>query len=149
MLEKLEANNSKLAATNKDLVVIVQNFPTRLIISNKKPPASRKRAASGNHKERGTQHCAPIVKREGIMHLMHDLNLQITRTSARPVGKAGALLYRCWWWWLWRKKMRTTRGRKKWRDIPMCWNQDIGPLLTCLVGPVGRRRIVTPDPILR
>ena len=54
VLEQLVTNNSKLAATNKDLVAMAKNCPTRLRISKEKPPASRKRAAAGHHKERGT-----------------------------------------------------------------------------------------------
>ena len=82
VLEQLVANNSKLAATNEDLVGMVKSCPTRLRISKEKPPASRKRAAAGNHKKRGTRTCAPTVKMKGIMHLMHNLNSRRTRTSA-------------------------------------------------------------------
>ena len=74
VLKQLVAKNSKLAATNEDLVVMVKKCPTRLRISKEKPPASKKRAAAGHHKEIGTRTCAPIVKRKGGMHLMHALN---------------------------------------------------------------------------
>ena len=74
MLDQLLANNSKLDATNKDLVAMVKNCRTRLRILKEKSPASRKRVVAVNHRERGTQHCAPIVKRKGIMYLMYALN---------------------------------------------------------------------------
>ena len=88
VLEKLVANNAKLSATNKDLVVIVKKIPTRIGISNERPTASRKQAAAGQHKGRGTQPCVPISKRMVIMNIMAVLNSRRTRTSARPVGKA-------------------------------------------------------------
>ena len=54
VLEQLVANNSKLDVNNEDLVAMVKNCLTRLRIPKEKPPASRKWAASGHHKERGT-----------------------------------------------------------------------------------------------
>ena len=74
VIEKLVANNAKLAATNEDFMAMEKKWPTRLRISKEKPPASIKRAAARHHKERGTQTCSPVVKRKGIMHLMHALN---------------------------------------------------------------------------
>ena len=88
VLEHLLANNSKLAATNKDLVAMVKNCPTRLRISKEKPPASRKQAEAGHHKEIWTRPCAPTVEGKGIMHLTHALKSLRTRTRACLVGKS-------------------------------------------------------------
>ena len=89
MPKKLVANNAKLVSTNEELVAIVKKCPTKISISNERPTASRKRAAAGQHKGRGTQHFPPISKRKVIMHLMPVLNLQGTRTSTCLVGKSG------------------------------------------------------------
>ena len=59
------ANNAKLAATNEELVAIVKKCPTKISISNERPTASRKRAAAGKHKGRGTQLSSPHFKKEG------------------------------------------------------------------------------------
>ena len=84
VLEQLVENNTKLAATNKDLVTIAKTFTNKIKKLKGKPPASRKQA----DKEGGTQPCAPIAKKRVIMQLRHALNLLKIKTSAPLVGKA-------------------------------------------------------------
>ena len=52
VLVQLVTNNSKLAATNEDLVAMVKNLANEIKISKEKPHASRKREAAGHQKER-------------------------------------------------------------------------------------------------
>ena len=74
VLEQLVANNAKVADTNEELMAIVKQISTKIRISNKRPTASRKRAAERQHKGRGNQSCSPISKRKAIMIMMPVLN---------------------------------------------------------------------------
>ena len=83
VLEKLVVNNTKLAATNENLVVVVKKMTSNIKYLEREPPASRKA-----EKASGIRPCAHITRNDGIMHPRHATNLLKIKTSAPLVGKS-------------------------------------------------------------
>ena len=70
VLEQLVSRNANLATTNEELVAVVKQLTNKNKDIQRETNRPKKGAAVGRHKGIGSQHCAPIARRDFIMSLM-------------------------------------------------------------------------------